>query len=132
MKPIDFIDRSSFSNDKIGSFNLTKAQRRVAAKAMAVAKQMRQKGEGKAEDAARAYILMQGAGLHYVMEQAGWATDEVDADGQTVAYMDGVAALDEHFPQVDIIRLSLDALSRLQGVFPELHGESCTEAKEGC
>lgn len=133
MRSIDIIDRSTTSNNQIGSFNLTKGQRRVVAKAMAVAKQMRQEGEGKAEDAARAYMLMQGAGLDHIMDQAGWAMDEDDRDRQIVAYMDGVAELDEHFPQMECLAHSLVALNRLLGVAPpETLGELPTEAEEGC
>jgi hypothetical protein len=86
------------TTDRIGSFKVNEQSLEQVRGAMRIAKQMRREGDGEAEDAARAMVLLFGA----CMYDEDWfdvvVTDEEDRNNQTVAYMDGVAELRELFP----------------------------------
>ena len=77
----------------LGSFDLTAKQRDVMATALSITSQMRQEGDGVAADAARAVIILRGAGLLDVMNEQPSLQLHDDIDRNISGYMDGVEEL---------------------------------------
>lgn len=74
------------------TFTLTEEQRDIAVEALSIAKEMRDHDDGKAEDVARAFILIRGAGLVPRFSEIPQC-DHIEDDVQVNAYMDSVSEL---------------------------------------